>query len=73
MSCMCRSYSPADAFIVAEANSPLQYPIQGVEVRPLKTIIIPGDSISNTTHTEEIKHYVFTCFLFFAAFAIQVC
>ncbi|XP_071990952.1 beta-1,4 N-acetylgalactosaminyltransferase 1 isoform X1 [Engystomops pustulosus] len=37
-----RSYSPADKIIVAEANSPLQYPLQGVEVRPLKTILIPG-------------------------------
>ncbi|KAI4823951.1 hypothetical protein KUCAC02_012503 [Chaenocephalus aceratus] len=37
-----RSYTPADVLIVAEANSPLQYPTQGVEVRPLKTIIIPG-------------------------------
>ncbi|XP_062247261.1 beta-1,4 N-acetylgalactosaminyltransferase 1a isoform X2 [Platichthys flesus] len=37
-----RSYSPADLPIVAEANSPLQYPTQGVEVRPLKTIIVPG-------------------------------
>ncbi|KAJ4918203.1 hypothetical protein JOQ06_029564, partial [Pogonophryne albipinna] len=36
------SYTPADVLIVAEANSPLQYPTQGVEVRPLKTIIIPG-------------------------------
>lgn len=40
---MQRSYNPADALIVAEANSPLQYPTQGVEVRPLKTIIIPGN------------------------------
>ncbi|XP_068123526.1 beta-1,4 N-acetylgalactosaminyltransferase 1 isoform X3 [Hyperolius riggenbachi] len=40
-----RSYSPADKFIVAEANSPLQYPVQGVEVRPLKTVIIPGLSL----------------------------
>ncbi|XP_068182095.1 beta-1,4 N-acetylgalactosaminyltransferase 1a [Antennarius striatus] len=37
-----RSYSPADLLIINEANSPLQYPTQGVEVRPLKTIIIPG-------------------------------
>lgn len=61
-----RSYSPADVLIVAEANSPLQYPIQGVEVRPLKTIIIPGNSMSNTTHnikeTEQIIHYIFTYF-----------
>ncbi|XP_031602710.2 beta-1,4 N-acetylgalactosaminyltransferase 1a [Oreochromis aureus] len=37
-----RSYNPADVLNVAEANSPLQYPTQGVLVRPLKTIIIPG-------------------------------
>ncbi|XP_024149632.1 beta-1,4 N-acetylgalactosaminyltransferase 1a [Oryzias melastigma] len=37
-----RSSSPADVLIVAEANNPLQYPSQGVEVQPLKTIIIPG-------------------------------
>ncbi|KAG7252928.1 hypothetical protein CRUP_002953, partial [Coryphaenoides rupestris] len=37
-----RSYSPGDLLIVAEASSPLQYPTQGVEVRPMKTIIIPG-------------------------------
>lgn len=37
-----RSQTPADVLIIAEANSPLQYPTQGVEVRPLKTIIIPG-------------------------------
>ncbi|KAJ3603123.1 hypothetical protein NHX12_030867 [Muraenolepis orangiensis] len=37
-----RSQSPADVLVVAEANNPLQYPTQGVEVRPLKTILIPG-------------------------------
>nr|XP_019942713.1 PREDICTED: beta-1,4 N-acetylgalactosaminyltransferase 1 isoform X3 [Paralichthys olivaceus] len=37
-----RSLTPVDVLIVAEANNPLQYPTQGVEVRPLKTIIIPG-------------------------------
>ncbi|KAM4048528.1 beta-1,4 N-acetylgalactosaminyltransferase 1 [Anomaloglossus baeobatrachus] len=40
-----RSYNPADKIIIAEANSPLQYPVQGVEVRPLKTILIPGLSL----------------------------
>ncbi|KAM4570406.1 beta-1,4 N-acetylgalactosaminyltransferase 1a [Fundulus diaphanus] len=40
-----RSYSPADMLIIAEANNPLQYPTQGVEVQPLKTIIIPGLSL----------------------------
>ncbi|XP_072263378.1 beta-1,4 N-acetylgalactosaminyltransferase 1 isoform X2 [Pyxicephalus adspersus] len=40
-----RSYNPVDKFIVAAANSPLQYPVQGLEVRPLKTILIPGLSL----------------------------
>ncbi|XP_070824748.1 beta-1,4 N-acetylgalactosaminyltransferase 1a [Chaetodon trifascialis] len=48
-----RSYSPADAFIVAEANSPLQYPTQGVEVRPLKTIIIPGLGVKEKTRSNH--------------------
>lgn len=42
---LCRIYSPADELIVAEANSPLQYPTQGIEVQPLKTILIPGNAI----------------------------
>ncbi|XP_069826446.1 beta-1,4 N-acetylgalactosaminyltransferase 1 isoform X2 [Dendropsophus ebraccatus] len=37
-----RMYNPADRIIITQANSPLQYPAQGVEVRPLKTILIPG-------------------------------
>lgn len=37
-----RSQTSADLLIVAEANSPLQYPTQGVEVRPLRTILVPG-------------------------------
>ncbi|XP_018615648.2 beta-1,4 N-acetylgalactosaminyltransferase 1a isoform X2 [Scleropages formosus] len=37
-----RSQSAADFIIVAEANSPLQYPTQGVKVQPKKTILIPG-------------------------------
>ncbi|XP_059924446.1 beta-1,4 N-acetylgalactosaminyltransferase 1 [Gadus macrocephalus] len=37
-----RTQSPADALLIAEANSPLQYPTQGVAVRPLRTILIPG-------------------------------
>uniref|UniRef100_A0A3Q3XSH2 Beta-1,4 N-acetylgalactosaminyltransferase n=1 Tax=Mola mola TaxID=94237 RepID=A0A3Q3XSH2_MOLML len=37
-----RSQTPADALIIAEANNPLQYPTQGVEMRPMKTVIIPG-------------------------------
>uniref|UniRef100_A0A3Q0T0J1 Beta-1,4-N-acetyl-galactosaminyl transferase 1a n=1 Tax=Amphilophus citrinellus TaxID=61819 RepID=A0A3Q0T0J1_AMPCI len=56
-----RSYSPADALIVAEANTPLQYPIQGVEVQPLKTIIIPGKGIFSMQITKKLmgeKHMV---------------
>ncbi|KAM9800454.1 beta-1,4 N-acetylgalactosaminyltransferase 1 [Syngnathus typhle] len=37
-----RLQTSADVLVIAEANNPLQYPTQGVEVRPLKTIIIPG-------------------------------
>ncbi|CAG06764.1 unnamed protein product [Tetraodon nigroviridis] len=37
-----RSQTSADVLILAQANSPLQYPTQGVEVRPLKTILVPG-------------------------------
>ncbi|CAL8255675.1 beta-1,4 N-acetylgalactosaminyltransferase 1a [Gadus morhua] len=53
-----RSYSPADLLIVAEANSPLQYPTQGVEVRPMKTIIIPGLGLKQDprpTHTVSLS------------------
>ncbi|XP_057701129.1 beta-1,4 N-acetylgalactosaminyltransferase 1 [Corythoichthys intestinalis] len=37
-----RLQTPGDMLIIAEANNPLQYPTQGVETRPLKTILIPG-------------------------------
>ncbi|XP_010873414.1 beta-1,4 N-acetylgalactosaminyltransferase 1a [Esox lucius] len=37
-----RYRTPADVLVIAEANSPLEYPTQGVEVRPLKTVLIPG-------------------------------
>ncbi|CAH2224494.1 beta-1,4 N-acetylgalactosaminyltransferase 1 isoform X1 [Pelobates cultripes] len=37
-----RTYHPTDRVIIAKANSPLEYPVQGVDVRPLKTILIPG-------------------------------
>nr|XP_033486076.1 beta-1,4 N-acetylgalactosaminyltransferase 1a isoform X1 [Epinephelus lanceolatus] len=51
-----RSYNPADVLIVAEANSPLQYPTQGVEVRPLKTIIIPGLGLKEKTGSNHMVH-----------------
>nr|XP_056717855.1 beta-1,4 N-acetylgalactosaminyltransferase 1 [Euleptes europaea] len=40
-----RSHSPADQLLIVRANSPLEYPAQGVEVRPLQTILIPGLSL----------------------------
>ncbi|XP_078287405.1 beta-1,4 N-acetylgalactosaminyltransferase 1-like isoform X2 [Rhinoraja longicauda] len=40
-----RTHSPADMVIIAKANSPLEYPMQGLQVRPLKTIVIPGLSL----------------------------
>jgi hypothetical protein len=37
-----RSRSLADQLLIAPANSPLQYPLQGVEVQPLRSILVPG-------------------------------
>ncbi|XP_054653106.1 beta-1,4 N-acetylgalactosaminyltransferase 1a [Dunckerocampus dactyliophorus] len=53
-----RSSSPADVLIVNEGNSPLQYPSQGVAVRPLKTTIIPGLRLvdkARSNHTVYLK------------------
>ncbi|XP_067302111.1 beta-1,4 N-acetylgalactosaminyltransferase 1a isoform X2 [Pseudorasbora parva] len=50
-----RTRTAADSLILAEANSPLQYPTQGVEVRPTGTIVIPGLSL-NQIHKGE--HYL---------------
>ncbi|XP_072105184.1 beta-1,4 N-acetylgalactosaminyltransferase 1-like isoform X3 [Mobula birostris] len=44
-----RSHSPADMMIIAKANTPLEYPTQGLQVRPLKTIVIPGLSLQATS------------------------
>ncbi|XP_075757859.1 beta-1,4 N-acetylgalactosaminyltransferase 1 isoform X2 [Pelodiscus sinensis] len=44
-----RTQSPADQLLMARANSPLEYPTQGVEVRPLRTILIPGLSLQAAT------------------------
>uniref|UniRef100_A0A8C0HAK6 Beta-1,4-N-acetyl-galactosaminyltransferase 1 n=1 Tax=Chelonoidis abingdonii TaxID=106734 RepID=A0A8C0HAK6_CHEAB len=38
-----RTQSPAEQLLIVRANSPLEYPAQGVEVRPLRTILIPGE------------------------------
>uniref|UniRef100_A0A4W3K626 Beta-1,4 N-acetylgalactosaminyltransferase 2-like n=1 Tax=Callorhinchus milii TaxID=7868 RepID=A0A4W3K626_CALMI len=37
-----RNELPLKQVIIAEANSPLSYPSQGVEVKPLYSIVIPG-------------------------------
>lgn len=50
-----RTHTAADSLILAEANSPLQYPTQGVEVRPTGTILIPGLSLKQI-HNQE--HYL---------------
>ncbi|TWW56639.1 Beta-1,4 N-acetylgalactosaminyltransferase 1 [Takifugu flavidus] len=55
---LARIYSPADELIVAEANSPLQYPTQGIEVQPLKTVLIPGLGLKEENsmhHTVYLK------------------
>ncbi|NWS48010.1 B4GN1 acetylgalactosaminyltransferase, partial [Probosciger aterrimus] len=40
-----RVQSPADRLLIVRANSPLEYPVQGVEVRPLQTVLVPGLSL----------------------------
>uniref|UniRef100_A0A5F9DHE7 Beta-1,4-N-acetyl-galactosaminyltransferase 1 n=1 Tax=Oryctolagus cuniculus TaxID=9986 RepID=A0A5F9DHE7_RABIT len=47
-----RSRSPADQLIIAPANSPLQYPLQGVEVQPLRSILVPGLSLQAASAQE---------------------
>ncbi|XP_053499268.1 beta-1,4 N-acetylgalactosaminyltransferase 1-like isoform X2 [Ictalurus furcatus] len=39
---MNRSHTAANLLIIAEANIPLQYPTQGVDVRPKMSTLIPG-------------------------------
>lgn len=50
-----RSQSAADLLIVAEPNSPLQYPTQGVSVRPKKSVLIPGLALK---HKSKSLHSV---------------
>ncbi|KAB0400990.1 hypothetical protein E2I00_004070, partial [Balaenoptera physalus] len=47
-----RSQSAADQLLIAPANSPLQYPLQGVEVQPLRSILVPGLSLQATSGQE---------------------
>ncbi|XP_024592695.1 beta-1,4 N-acetylgalactosaminyltransferase 1 isoform X2 [Neophocaena asiaeorientalis asiaeorientalis] len=46
------SQSAADQLLIAPANSPLQYPLQGVEVQPLRSILVPGLSLQATSGQE---------------------
>ncbi|XP_061871474.1 beta-1,4 N-acetylgalactosaminyltransferase 1 [Colius striatus] len=43
-----RVQSPADRLLIVRANSPLEFPSQGVEVRPLQTVLVPGLSLQAT-------------------------
>ncbi|KAM6215304.1 beta-1,4 N-acetylgalactosaminyltransferase 1 isoform 3-T3 [Rhynchocyon petersi] len=47
-----RSLSSADQLLIAPANCPLQYPLQGVEVQPLKSILVPGLSLQAASGQE---------------------
>uniref|UniRef100_A0A8C0R6A6 Beta-1,4-N-acetyl-galactosaminyltransferase 1 n=1 Tax=Canis lupus dingo TaxID=286419 RepID=A0A8C0R6A6_CANLU len=47
-----RSQSAADQLLIASANSPLQYPLQGVEVQPLRSILVPGLSLQAASGQE---------------------
>ncbi|KAK7810732.1 hypothetical protein U0070_027460 [Myodes glareolus] len=42
---LARSQSLTDQLLIAPANSPLQYPLQGLEVQPLRSILVPGLSL----------------------------
>ncbi|XP_070597039.1 beta-1,4 N-acetylgalactosaminyltransferase 1 isoform X3 [Erythrolamprus reginae] len=46
-----RTQVPLDQLIIVQANSPLEFPVQGVEVRPLQTILIPGLSLQAVERT----------------------
>ncbi|KAI5612182.1 beta-1,4 N-acetylgalactosaminyltransferase 1, partial [Silurus asotus] len=49
-----RSHTAADLLIVAEANIPLQYPTQGLDVRPKMSTLIPGLGLKLNSRS----HYV---------------
>lgn len=49
---LARSQSLADQLLIAPANSPLQYPLQGVEVQPLRSILVPGLSLQEPSVQE---------------------
>ncbi|XP_067448302.1 beta-1,4 N-acetylgalactosaminyltransferase 1a isoform X2 [Thunnus thynnus] len=66
-----RSYNPADVPIIAEANSPLQYPTQGVEVRPLKTIFIPGLSLKEKKRSNYTVYLTATMGIFDVAATVD--
>ncbi|KAM8945580.1 beta-1,4 N-acetylgalactosaminyltransferase 2-like [Pelodytes ibericus] len=48
-----KRYSSNKEIIIAQPNSPLSYPIQGIQVLPLHTIQMKGLSV----HTEDIQNY----------------
>ncbi|CAO2582101.1 Beta-1,4 N-acetylgalactosaminyltransferase 1 [Lemmus lemmus] len=49
---LARSQSLTDQLLIAPANSPLQYPLQGVEVPPLRSILVPGLSLQEAAAQE---------------------
>ncbi|XP_075811039.1 beta-1,4 N-acetylgalactosaminyltransferase 1 isoform X2 [Microtus pennsylvanicus] len=49
---LARSQSLTDQLLIAPANSPLQYPLQGVEVQPLRSILVPGLSLQEAAAQE---------------------
>ncbi|XP_061759365.1 beta-1,4 N-acetylgalactosaminyltransferase 1a isoform X2 [Nerophis ophidion] len=67
-----RSSSPADVLIVNEGNSPLQYPSQGVAVRPLKTIIIPGLGLVEKARSNHTVYLTATLGIFDVAATVDM-
>ncbi|XP_019751230.1 beta-1,4 N-acetylgalactosaminyltransferase 1a [Hippocampus comes] len=66
-----RSSSPADVLIVNEANSPLQFPSQGVAVRPLGTILIPGLGLIEETTSNHTVYLTATLGTFDVAATVE--
>ncbi|KAJ8369913.1 hypothetical protein SKAU_G00099410 [Synaphobranchus kaupii] len=66
-----RSQNAADLLIVAEANSPLQFPTQGVDVNPLATILIPGLGIQEPTRDLHLVNLTATMGTFDVAAKVE--
>nr|XP_033791301.1 beta-1,4 N-acetylgalactosaminyltransferase 1 isoform X2 [Geotrypetes seraphini] len=66
-----RTQSLADKLIVAPANFPLEYPVQGVEVRPLQTILVPGLRLEDVGQKVYMVNLIATMGIFNLAAVVE--